>query len=411
MLVNLVGATQANSVKQYTRSVNVNAAHQLPRILDCILANGNNVMQWLKHNRLAPRLSKYSVIAVALMLPYLVAAAPALKVLVAPVVSAPMVEKLLLSGTTTSPQSSALATRVDGYVEKLLVDVGDRVHAGDPLLELDARIASLELQRLTAAAEEADFLYRDAARLAREAKKLVNAKNISQTEYETRIAQAAASKARTAQLSAQRQVQQEQLQRHTLKAPFTGVIAEKLTETGQWVRADSAAFRLAQMDPLFIEVRVPERYFGRLRVGAGVQLVPGFQADLDISTKIERIVPVSDPDSRTFLARLKIPNPDWSLVPGMAVRAEFSLSDAQTGAVLQVPADALVRRTDGSTLVWAVRSEKDTSVAQPIAVTVGRSANNHVEIHSGQLKAGDPVVILGNESLRAGQLVTIEPAG
>ena len=398
-------------MKQYTRSVNVNAAHQLPRILDCIQANGNNVMQWLKHNRLAPRLSKCSVIAVVLVLPYLVAAAPALKVLVAPVVSAPMVEKLLLSGTTTSPQSSALATRVDGYVEKLLVDVGDRVHAGDPLLEFDARIAGLELQRLTAAAEEADFLYRDAARLAKEAKKLVNNKNISQTEYETRIAQAAASKARTAQLSAQRQVQQEQLQRHTLKAPFTGVIAEKLTETGQWVRADSAAFRLAQMDPLFIEVRVPERYFGRLRVGAGVQLVPGFQADLDISTKIERIVPVSDPDSRTFLARLKIPNPDWSLVPGMAVRAEFSLSDAQTGAVLQVPADALVRRTDGSTLVWVVRPERDASVAQPIAVTVGRSANNHVEINSGQLKAGDPVVILGNESLRAGQPVTIEPAG
>ena len=368
-------------------------------------------MQWLKHNRLAPRLSKCSVIAVVLVLPYLVAAAPALKVLVAPVVSAPMVEKLLLSGTTTSPQSSALATRVDGYVEKLLVDVGDRVHAGDPLLEFDARIAGLELQRLTAAAEEADFLYRDAARLAKEAKKLVNNKNISQTEYETRIAQAAASKARTAQLSAQRQVQQEQLQRHTLKAPFTGVIAEKLTETGQWVRADSAAFRLAQMDPLFIEVRVPERYFGRLRVGAGVQLVPGFQADLDISTKIERIVPVSDPDSRTFLARLKIPNPDWSLVPGMAVRAEFSLSDAQTGAVLQVPADALVRRTDGSTLVWVVRPERDASVARPIAVTVGRSANNHVEINSGQLKAGDPVVILGNESLRAGQPVTIEPAG
>lgn len=365
-------------------------------------------MKWLKHARLARHLAKCSVTAVALVLPYFATAAPAMKVLVAPVVSAPIVKKLPLSATITSPRSSALATRVDGYVEKLLVDVGDRVQLGDPLLELDARIARLELQRLAAAAAEADFLYRDAARLAREAKELVSSKNISQTEYETRIAQAAANKARTAQLEAQREVQQEQVERHTLKAPFAGVIAEKLTEAGQWARADSAAFRLAQMDPLLVEAHVPERYFGQLRVGTNVRLIPNFQAGLEINAQIERIVPVSDPDSRTFLTRVKIANPDWSLVPGMAVRAEFLLGDAQSAPVLQVPADALVRRTDGTALVWVVRPSKDASVAQPVAVTVGRSANRHIEISSDQLKPGDPVVILGNESLRAGQPVSIE---
>ncbi|MGI9287344.1 MAG: efflux RND transporter periplasmic adaptor subunit [Pseudomonadales bacterium] len=331
-----------------------------------------------------------------------------MKVLVAPVVSAPITEKLPLSGTITSPQFSALATRVDGYVEKLLVDVGDNVQTGDPLLKLDASIARLELQRLSAAEEEADFLYRDAARLAREAKELVKSKNISQTEYETRIAQAAANKARTAQLNAQREVQREQLERHTLKAPFAGVVAEKLTEAGQWARADSAAFRLAQMNPLLVEVRVPERYFGQLHVGSAVELVPNFQPDLKISAAIERIVPVSDPGSRTFLTRVKVPNPDWSLAPGMAVRAEFSLGAAQTGPVLQVPADAVVRRTDGSTLVWAVKSSDNASIAQPIVVRVGRSAGDRIEVSSDQLKPGDSVVILGNESLRAGQSVTIE---
>ncbi|MGI9294667.1 MAG: efflux RND transporter periplasmic adaptor subunit [Pseudomonadales bacterium] len=367
-------------------------------------------MTWLKHNRLTRQLSTVGATAVALMLPYFPAVAAELKVLVAPVISAPIVEKLPLSGTITSPQFSALATRVDGYVEKLLVDVGDSVQAGDPLLELDAKIARLELLRLAAATEEANFLYRNAARLASEAKELVKSKNISQTEYETRIAQAAANKARTAQLSAQREVQQEQLERHTLKAPFAGVIAEKLTEAGQWVRADSAAFRLAQMDPLLIEVRVPERYFGQLHLGSAVELIPNFQADLKINAAVERIVPVSDPGSRTFLARVKITNPDSSLAPGMAVRAEFSLGGVQTAPVLQVPADALVRRTDGSTLVWAVRSSENTSLAQPVTVTVGRSSGDQIEISSDQLKPGDPVVILGNESLRPGQAVTIEKA-
>lgn len=68
----------------------------------------------------------------------------------------------------------------------------------------------------------------------------------------------AASQARTTQLAAQQEAQQEQLAR-PLRAPFAGVIAEKLTAAGQWARAESAVFQLAQINPLLVEVRVPER--------------------------------------------------------------------------------------------------------------------------------------------------------
>ncbi len=360
------------------------------------------------HSRLARYFSTCGVVVLTLS-PFSIAAAE-MKVLVAPVVSAPLVKQLPLSGSIASPRFSALAARVDGYVEKLLIDVGDSVQAGDPLLELDPRLARLELQRLAAAKEEADFLYGDAARLAREAKKLAASKNISQTEYETRIAQAAANKARTMQLAAQYAAQQEQLARHTLRAPFAGIIAEKLTEAGQWASAESAAFRLVQIDPLLVEVRVPDRYFGELEVGSAVTLMVSFRSETKITAAIERIVPVGNVDSRTFLARIKIPNADGALAPGMAVRAEFSLGDGQAAAVLQVPVDALVRRTDGSTLVWVVRTERDARVAQPVQVTLGRSAGNRIEVRSDQLKPGDSVVILGNESLRSGQAVTTETA-
>ncbi len=347
----------------------------------------------------------------ALALPCFTLAAADMKVLVAPVISAPLLKQLPLSGTITSPKFSTLAARVDGYVEKLVVDVGDNVKAGDPLLELDARLARLELQRLAAAREEADFLFGDAARLAREAKKLAAKKNISQTEFETRIAHASANKARTMQLAAQYAAQQERLARHTLRAPFAGVIAEKLTEAGQWTSAETAAFRLVQLDPLLVEVRVPDRYFGQLQVGSAVTLMANFRSETKIDAAIERIVPVGNTDSRTFLARVKIPNADGALAPGMAVRAEFSLGDGQAAAVLQVPVDALVRRTDGSTLVWVVRTEADASVAQPVQVSIGHSVGDRIEIRSDQLKPGDPVVILGNESLRPGQAVTAAVAG
>ncbi len=102
-------------------------------------------MMWHLHSRLARHFAGCGVAALALASVSVVAAD--MKVLVAPVVSAPLIKQLPLSGTIASPQFSALATRVDGYVEKLLVDVGDSVQAGDPLLELDSRLASLERHR------------------------------------------------------------------------------------------------------------------------------------------------------------------------------------------------------------------------------------------------------------------------
>lgn len=355
--------------------------------------------------RMAYRLHNTVFLMVMLFSCY-AAAASTMKVLVAPVVSAPLVEKLPLSGTLTSPKFSDLATRINGYVEKLYVDVGDRVGQGDPLLSLDAKIAKLQLERLTAARQEAEILHRDAERLAAEAKELADNKHISQTEYESRLATAAANRAEVSQLSAEQAIQQEQLERHTLRAPFAGIIAEKLTEAGEWVNDDSAVLRLAQMHPLYLEVRVPERYFGRLREGSKVTLNPGSESVLNLL--VDRVVPVSDPNTRTFLIRAVVPNSSWVLLPGMSVKAEFTLADKQAGPVLQVPADAVVRRTDGSTLVWAVRSAEQGDVAQPVEVIVGRSSDNRIEVTSDRLKPGDPVVILGNESLRPGQPVTME---
>jgi multidrug efflux pump subunit AcrA (membrane-fusion protein) len=70
--------------------------------------------------------------------------------------------------------------------------------------------------------------------------------------------------------------------------------------------------------------------------------------------------------------------------------------------VLQVPVDAVVRRADGSVVVWVVRD--DTAV--PVPVALGRRNDRHVEVRSDDLKEGDLTVTLGNESLRAGQNIT-----
>jgi len=272
-----------------------------------------------------------------------------------------------------------LAPQESGLVQRMTVDAGDRVEAGDLLLELDAELTRLELQRLEAMHAEAELMYQDAKRLADEGRRLIGDKNISKSQFDSRLATEAAEEKQLSQLDLQIQMQRVRLERHTLRAPFAGVIGFKNTEVGQWLGAGSSAFQLVQMDPLRVQARVPERYFAEVQAGTRVNV-----------------------NTRSFVARMDIPNSAWRLAPGMSAHLVFSLGGAHSKPVLQVPADAIVRRADGSLVVWVVRND----TAQSVTVALGRRNNSHVEVRSDELREGDLTVTLGNESLRAGQNIT-----
>ena len=101
---------------------------------------------------------------------------------------APVVENLTLTGTVTSERSSALSPRISGLVAKMNVDAGDRVFAGDVLLELDVVLAELALNRAQAALNETRAALKEAVRLSDEARDLAKSKNIPETTVQSRIA-------------------------------------------------------------------------------------------------------------------------------------------------------------------------------------------------------------------------------
>jgi RND family efflux transporter MFP subunit len=330
-----------------------------------------------------------------------VEASAQMQVRVAPVLLAPIIEQLPLSGTVISPRQSNVAPQESGLVERIMVDEGDRVEAGDIMLELDAGLTRLQLRQLAARQEEARLLYQDAQRLANEGRRLVGERNISRSEYESRLAGEAASEQRLLQLAAEAEMQQLRLERHTLRAPFAGVVARKMTEIGQWLAAGSVAFNLAQQDPLRVQARVPERYFGEVGAGTPVRISFDARPGAPIEARVDSLVAVSDLNTRSFLARVDIPNAELRLAPGMSAQLLFELGDAQAQPALQVPADAIVRRADGSAVVWVVRG--DTATA--LTVASGRRSRGWVEVITPELREGELVVTLGNESLREGQQV------
>jgi len=319
-----------------------------------------------------------------------------------PVLLAPIVEELPLSGSVLSPRYSDLTTQVDGLVLSMKVDLGDRVEQGDVLLELDSRITRLELERLRARREEAQLAYDDARRLADEGRRLITDRNISKSQYESRLATEAREEARLRQLDIELRKQQVTLERHGLRAPFSGVIGRKSTEIGEWMNAGSPAFQLVQMDPLRVQVNIPERYYREVGPGTPVAITVDAFPGKVISARVDSVVASAGTQTRSFLAWLDIPNTDYQLAPGMSAHVVLSLGGENSRPVLQVPADAIVRRPDGSAVVWVVRDGN----TQPIAVSVGRRNEESVEISAEGLDRGELVVTLGNESLRPGQEVT-----
>ena len=327
------------------------------------------------------------------------------QVRVAPVIQAVITEQLPLSGSIHSPRSSDLSTQESGLVVAMAVESGDRVAAGDVLLQLDGEATRLELERLLARREEAELALGDAKRLADEGRRLIDDRNISRTQYESRLAAEAQEEARLRQLDSQVRLQRLKLDRHTLRAPFSGVIGTRHAELGEWLSAGTSAMRLVQVDPLRIQASIPERYFSEVGAGTRVSISVDAWPGQSIDVEVENVIMVADQDTRSFTARVDVPNADRRLAPGMSAHMVFHLGDSTSRPVLQVPADAVVRRSDGKAVVWVVRDGR----AEAVPVRIGRRSGGNVEVSADGLAENDQVVTLGNESLRPGQ--EVQPAG
>jgi len=331
-------------------------------------------------------------------------AGPVAPVELAPVERRDIVETLRLTGSLTSPYTSSLSPDFEGRLVSLAVDAGDRVKQGDILFKLDDELARLELAQATAAEHEAEADLADAKRRVVEVRKLVTEKTFPESQARSLEALVARNQAILERRRAERAYAAATLDRHVLKAPFSGVIAERGADLGERVDTDSRVLLLVAIDRLQLDLRVPQQYFQRVKAGTELSLQLDALPGQTIDVRVSQVVPVSDPDARTFLVRAQVNNPAARLTPGMSVRAVIRIGTDRQAEV--VPRDALIRYPDGRTVVWVAAVEGDRYVVEERQVKTGLTFDGKVEIIEG-LSSGERVVIRGNEALRQGQQVRI----
>lgn len=316
-----------------------------------------------------------------------------------------IIKQVPLTGTITSTQVARLSAEVSGQVEKVEVEVGERVKTDDVLLQLDNEIEALTLQSSQAETNRVKAELADSRRRFADAERLLKQNNISANDFRLLQAEVEIDAAALQRQLAEERRQKARLERHTLKAPFAGVISERLTEIGEWIVPGTPVLTLVAIDNLRIEFRVPQDFYMRIDAQSAITVTLDALPKQKFQGIIDAVVPVSDPSARTFLMHVLLDKGDIRMTPGMSVHGQLRLNTGQQGVVIS--RDALLRYPDGRVTVWVVKQHESQPTVTERLVQVGDSFNGMVSITEG-LQAGDVVVVKGNESLQEGQQIRIQ---
>ena len=300
----------------------------------------------------------------------------------------------MVPGTVVSRNDARLSAEVSGRLN-MVSEVGTVVALGDPVAEIEdttLRLRNAELQALVGRAEALlRFLEKEEQRYTElEESNLAAVTQLEQTRTDRDVARGDLEVAR-----ARLQQNEDQLARTKIRAPYDGVVVERLMMRGERVDEGSNVVRLVDHEHLEIIARAPLEYYRFVQPGHLLDVTAGSQTAL---AEVRTVVAVGDENTHQFELRLDV---DASLFPvGQTLRVSIPTSDSRE--VLTVPRDALVLRPEGQSIFVVDANDQ----AQQVQVTVGVGQGQDIEI-LGSVSPGDRVVIRGNERLQPGQDVSI----
>jgi RND family efflux transporter MFP subunit len=327
-------------------------------------------------------------------------------------------QDLVLPGETAAWYETTIYARVNGYVAKWLVDLGDHVQKGQLLAtietpELDAELEAARAQLKASQAQvgarkaEAEFSKTTNERWRDSPKGVV-----SEQERESKKADYESSEARLYAANAQVSLDKSKVDQYNalaefkqVKAPFDGTITERKIDIGNLVTAGSGStttplYRMAQTDPLRIFVDVPQSASGELmNAGVPAEIRATGAVGGVFSGKIARSAESINAQARTMRVEVDMPNANHALVPGMYVNIAFRLPPR---GLVEVPAAALIFRASGTQVAQVDKSGK----IQFANVVIARDNGSLVELASG-VQPGDRLVLNISSQIASGQTVAV----
>ncbi len=307
-----------------------------------------------------------------------------------------------LPGTVEAETATTVASTIEGLVVEFPAREGMRVRAGDVLAKLRTVTKELDLEAQRAALREAEARLKLAEANSLRAQELYEAGVISRQQFDDAQSEFTAWQGRTDNLKAAIARLEDDLERMTIRAPFSGVVVRERTEVGQWVGEGGPVVEMVALDIVEIRVEVPERYYRMLRVGSRAEVTFESLPGMNLSGRVIAIIPAADPQARTFPVKVRVGNRNGRIGAGMLAQVSFAMGEITAATI--VPKDAIVRQGP-MTVVYRVNGD---NTVEPVPVETGLGTGVWVAV-SGGIRAGDKVVTRGNERLQPGQPVQGTP--
>ena len=327
--------------------------------------------------------------------------APKYPVRVAEVFEQMVSDQIALVGTTQPVAESTIAVEVAGIVERFPVKEGDYVQKGALLVELKSTYLRLRLKAARAAKAKTQANLEYAQKELARTTKLKATNSVAEKAYDDAYANYQSQTQELLRNAAEIDQLAYDISQTLVKAPFAGFVSKEHTQVGQWLNAGGPVVTLIDLGKVLITVDVPERYAVKLSEEADVDILIPSITDNRLPGKFYALLPQGNPSARTFPVRVQLGNPDATIKSGMEAVVTFNLKGKRQA--LLVPKDAIVGFGDTRRVITVAEGR-----AKPVTVQVLGYYEHNVAIE-GNLKPGEPVVIRGNERLRPGQEVIVQP--
>lgn len=347
------------------------------------------------------------------------------------------------TGTVVASDLLPILAKSSGLqIQRVLVDEGDRVTAGQTLAVLDQSVINTQIAGAQAdlQASKATVIQREAAlaqskaRLAEAQANLERYQNladqgaVSQEELDTRrttaatareevkVAEANISSAQADVLSEEAQVRQLQTQlgQAVVTAPASGIVAERFARIGDVTSGSQALFSVIRDSLLELDVEIPETQLPAVQVGNTVAISSDADPQLRLQGQVREISPLIDPQTRQAVVTVSLPD-SLKLRSGMFLKATLT-TDTVSG--LTVPAAAVLPQSDGGSVVYRLVDDGQVEAQRveigqlldagepTISGAGGLAMSAQVEIVQG-LQSGDRVVVEGASYMKDGSLVEV----
>ena len=297
-------------------------------------------------------------------------------------------------GTLSPVQGVALSADADGTLQKIEVENGAAVKAGDLLMQLDVTVEAAQLK-----AAEAQLALAELE--AKRAKELLEKQTISQSELDRATAQLDQGKANVAALQAM-------IDKKSIRAPFDGRVGIRLVNLGQYISRGQPLIPLQKLNPLYVDFSVPQRQLPQISVGQPVQVVVDAFPGKVFTGRIAAVNPEVSASTRNGTVQAVIENPEEQLRAGMFARVEVELPQNEPTVVL--PATAVSYAAYGNS-VYIIEKMKDPQGNEYLGVRqefvkLGNRRGDQIAVLD-KVKPGDQVVSSGVFKLRKGMPVQV----